>query len=552
MCEKRGKILFVVICVLFMSLTARVFYLQFFDGARLAKAAAAQRVASATLDKPRGDVLDKNGIPLTNRSRKVVMALEPLSLRGKEDEILQICNMLGVGVDRIEGEINTKREPVLVETDEEKKDAVMGLGFQGVSVINSLKRYDGSSVARHILGYLNQADQVGGAGIEKFYEDVLQYNSKDAIGVFTDARSNLVQGLGYRLIRTDGKVRKLDVKLTLDYHVQRVVEDVMDKNHVTGAVVVEDVYTGDILAMASKPDFDQNDVGSSLNRPGNELFNRAVASYNLGSIFKIIDVAALFEKGMPPDQDYFCNGFVTLGDREFRCSSYEKGGHGAIGLTQAFALSCNPYFIEMGLKIGRKDLLDMAAKFGLGTATGIRDQGIGEAAGNLPGEKASYTDGDTANISIGQGDIMATPLQVADIAATVANGGMKNRVNIVDSVVDDDGNQVRDMKAREGTRVISKANSDRIRYLMEQVTEAGTGTKAKLEEYGGAGGKTGSAETGQYVDGQKVVHAWFAGYFPKRTPRYSMAVFIENGRAGGEAAAPVFAEIAAEMVKKGY
>jgi peptidoglycan glycosyltransferase/penicillin-binding protein 2 len=147
---------------------------------------------------------------------------------------------------------------------------------------------------------------------------------------------------------------------------------------------------------------------------------------------------------------------------------------------------------------------------------------------------------------------MATSLQVADIVATIANGGIKNKVNIVDSIVDSRGNKVKQIRNDAGKRIIPKEVCDKIRQLMEEVTITGTGTKANLDEYGGAGGKTGSAETGQYENGEKVVHAWFAGYFPKLNPKYSISVFIENGKSGGTVAAPIFEEIAKNIMINGH
>ncbi len=547
--RNRPRLLIAVILLCFALLTGRVFYFQIVKGVRLAKAATGQRVANVDFEKPRGNILDRNGIPLTNRNPKSVIALKPLSLKGKENDLQKICDILRINYTDIRRQIGIKREPILVDTDEESKNQILDMHLEGVSAVNTLKRYDENSVARHLLGYIKKVDQVGETGIEKAYEDILKIDGENKIGVVTDARYNLLPGIGYRVMTAESK--NSNVMLTLDYHIQRIVEDVLDDHRITGAVVIEDVTTGDIVAMASKPDYDQNDVGKFLENSNNALFNRAVASYNLGSIFKIVDVAKYMELNMPTDQVYYCPGFIKVGDKEFRCSSYEKGGNGWVNLEEAFSVSCNTYFINMGISMGHKNIIEMAQRFGFGKTTGIEAQGIPESAGNLPAISKSLTDGNTANIAIGQGDVMATPLQVADLIATVANGGIKNKVNIVDSIVDNELNKKKLIKTQEGSRVISKDIADYIKTLMEDVTAKGTGTKAHLEEYGGAAGKTGSAETGQYVSGRKVVHAWFGGYFPQKQPRYSMAVFIEDGKAGGAAAAPIFAEIAQEILKRG-
>lgn len=546
MSKKRTYGLLLTFTFLFLLVTLRVLYLQLFDADSLSRAASAQRMASSSIEKPRGNILDKNGITFTNRTKKYTAVLQPLYFSGDLEMFDDILRELNIDLENLHKETYIKASPLLVEIDEAQKDKLLSMNVEGVSVIHSLKRYDENSLARHLVGYLGKKDQVGQAGVEKLFEDLLKDNSSNSVGVITDASHNLLKGLGYRLTRGEKESEILDVKLTLDYHIQKIVEDVMEKNNVTGAVVVEDVSTGDIRAMASKPDFNQDFVEQYLNSDENPLFNRAIAAYNLGSVFKIIDTAAALENGLEVDNDFFCEGSVPAGGNIFKCSSLN--GHGHLDLETAFALSCNSYFITMGLDIGYKKLVNMAEMFGLGRYTGLRDQGIGESKGNMPSAGSNYSPGDIANLSIGQGVLLATPVQAADIVATIANGGIKNRINLIDSVLDRDGNKIRDLRIKEGHRIISKDTADRIKQLMEAVSDFGTGTAARLDLYGGAAGKTGSAETGS----KSVVHAWFAGYFPRNNPRYSIAVLVENGQYGGKVAAPIFAGIAEEIMKKGY
>lgn len=551
MFTKRSKFLLAFFTLVIVLLSFRILYIQLFLGKNLTLRATSQKITDRTIEVPRGNILDRNFIPLTNRTKKVDVVIKPLYLRGNEEEILKISNILDINFNDIRRQIEIKKEPIVIESDEDKKNMLIEEKVQGISFINSLKRYDSNSLAKHVIGYLKQIDMTGQTGIEKSYEHFLRINSTSSVGVITDARDNLVKGLGYRFIKPVDK-EKLNIKLTLDYNIQKIAEEVMDRSGLKGAVVIEEVTSGDIVAMVSKPDFHPNRIDKYLESPEKELFNRAVASYNLGSIFKIIDLASSYNKNMDPSMYYFCPGYVVLGDKEFRCSAYGRGGHGLINLHEAFASSCNPYFIELGIKIGHKNIIDTARKFGLGSVTGIDVQGIEESPGNLPDPNEYFTYGDTANISIGQGDVLSTPLQVADMVATIANGGIKNKVNIVDSIVDAKGRTVKVLRKKEGHRIIDKNVCDNIKQLMEEVTVSGTGTRANLDEYGGAGGKTGSAETGQYINGEKIVHAWFAGYFPKLDPKYSISVFIENGKSGGGVAAPIFEEIAKNILKKGF
>jgi len=597
---RRIHILGGIFTLLFLLLLARIAMLQFAPDRTMEEAAFRQRVAGMDIERIRGNILDRNDIPFTNREIKYMALVKTSDMPLSEAEKKMVFDAMGVDVPY---GLTTRSGPALLEISEDAAEALKELEPDWVAVIRSLERYGKDSLARHVTGYVNKSDQAGMAGIEKAYEDVLKDRAVFGIGMVTDAVREPIKGFGYRL-KDWSSGNGLNVRLTLDYHIQKIVEDVMDKNGLSGAVVVEDVVTGDILAMASRPHFDQGAVEKYLDSTGKELFNKATAAYNLGSVFKIIDLAAFFENedeilygddkddtagdgggreeaGGPADiyrffdgfsyvpfpfedpvsafpgsgrheftdpDDYYCSGAVEINGRTFRCYSYYEGGHGSLDLKRAFALSCNSYFIELGQKIGYRRLVETAMKFGLGSRTGISEQGVAEAPGNLPDVNAYHSRADIANIAIGQGEILATPVQVADITATVANGGIKNRINIVDAIVDENGRIVKKIKVSEGSRIISKETSDRIREMMEEVTISGTGTEAVTGYYGGAGGKTGSAETGS----PGVVHAWFAGYFPAAEPRYAIAVFAEDGRLGGRSAAPVFAGIAEAMLEKGY
>lgn len=540
------KIFFIIIFML----TLRIFYLQLFKGPGLSHEAYSQRLENIKLTKPRGNILDRNNIPFTNRDKQVFVVIKPVCLDKEVEKLKKVCDLLNIDYSILKKDIKFTRKPIIFETDEKTGEYLSHLHIRGVSVLFSLKRYK-DAVAAHVLGYLNKADGVGETGIEKFYEEILRYDTKRSVAIVTDAKNNPVHGLGLRKFTKNSIKKMLNVKLTLDYHIQKIISDIMEKYAVKGAVVIEEVISGNIIAMVSKPDFDPDNVDKFLESSNNELFNRAVASYSPGSVFKIIDTAQIFESDIYSGY-YYCDGVLKLGNIDFKCYSYRNGGHGWLNLAEAFALSCNTYFIDMGIKIGCRNIIDMAAKFGFGKSTGIIEQGIDESFGNIPDKSRYLTDGDTANISIGQGEILVTPLQVADMVATIANGGIKNKINIVDSIVDNNGNKVRNLKYSEGKRIISRDTSEKLKYLMEHVVNYGTGKKAAIDEYGGAGGKTGSAETGQYINREKVIHAWFAGYFPGENPEYSMTVFVENGKSGGDVAAPIFAEIAEIIMKKGY
>lgn len=549
---KRIRIMLFIFLAIFACLVTRLFYVQVMGSGNLAKEASAQRVNKTRIESCRGDFVDKNGIKLTGRTPKISVILKPAELRGQKQVIEQLCQVLGLDEAETKEKIQRMNTPISVEIDPETKAVLSSMNINGIAFVNSLSRYNTDTKAKHLLGYLNEVDNVGSNGLEKLFEKTLNYGAEDSIAVINDGSSELLSGLGYRIIKAEEKKNsKLDIKLTLDYHIQDIVEKALDSRGLTGAVVVEDIRTGDVVALCSKPDFDPNDIEMYLTNNKRPLYNRAVAQYNIGSVYKLVDLAALFE--IQPDYNmvFSCPGYIQIGDTEFKCSSYEKGGHGTIDMNSALAKSCNAYFINMSLDLGADPILSMSKSLGLGENTGLSKQGIAEAKGLIPPITSLKNPGDVANLSIGQGDILATPVQVADMIATIANGGIKNNVNVVDSIVNSKGDKVRDLRNIGSTRVFSKYTADRIMTLMEGVVSNGTGTKANMDQYGGAGGKTGSAETGQYVDGVKIIQAWFAGYFPAKTPKYAVAVFIEDGKSGGEAAAPVFAEIGSEIMKLG-
>ena len=534
---------------LFLLLMLKIFVLQIVQGRKLAEGAYLQRLQHYRIGQVRGDILDRNGIPFTNREKKVLAVIQPDYVDMDDIMLEQICRLLKADFKDVSVKLRIKREPVIIEVNDDIKNAIMRLNPEGISFVSTLERYDDNGLAPHVIGYLN-ADGDGESGIEKFYNDILKFDSESYIAAVTDANRNIVRGLGYRIITVSPVNKKLNVKLTLDYHIQKIVEDVLDEFGISGAVVVLDVSSGDVVAMASKKDFYQDNIREYLDSQNNELFNKAVASYNLGSVFKIVDVAAALENNIDLPERYYCRGYVEIGQRIFRCSSYNTGGHGLIGLEEAFAYSCNSYFIEAALKTGYVKTLSTATILGLGSETGLKFQGIPESSGNLP-KPGFYSEGDIANLSIGQGEVLATPLQIANLAAIIANNGIQNNINIVDSITDDNGNKVREIRMDGGRRVISEKTAKVIKKLMESVLDYGTGKNIDLDEYGGAAGKTGTAETGQLIGGEKVVHAWFAGYFPRNNPKFAVAVFVENGKNGSRTAAPVFEEIAKKVMKKG-
>jgi len=403
------------------------------------------------------------------------------------------------------------------------------------------ERYGEEAVAPHIIGYVD-SDGNGVSGLEKCFDKILKSTGTYNLNVITSASGKVIQGAGASVYEEFDKDIN-SVKLTIDRHIQKIAETQLDKSGFDGAVVVMDVKNSDILAMASSPFYDRNELSEHINSDGTELVNRCISEYNAGSIFKIITLIAAMENenhiGL-----FDCRGSVEIGDRSFACHKTE--GHGVLDFEKAFSGSCNCAFYEMGIKTGAKKISETAKRFGIGERLLCFD-GLEEAEGNVS-SKSKYGIFESVNHSIGQGEILITPVQAANMACIIANNGIANCVNIADCIVDSKGAPKRSLREINERRIVDFEIARKIQNCMYLAVKEGTASGAKSDVVQIAG-KTGTAETGWVENGENYVHGWFCGYFPYDNPKYAMAVLIENGRSGSRSAVPVFKNIAEEIIK---
>ncbi len=538
----------IIITILVIIIIGRLANLQIIQNEELSRQAVKQRAVETTLKEFRGNIYDRNMIPFTDTEDRIYIIVIPNLFKSFDEISTALSELSGYKKSQVL-EILEDRKPVTFVIDNYKeRDVESRFQYPGVKIISSSKRYGDHSLARHVIGYISDKDQIGDAGIEKAFNEELHIQKSQSIAMIGDAMKQSIPGLGYRVTNTHYDTSHIGVKLTLDYHIQKIVEDVMDENISEGAVIVTDIATGDILALASRPNYLQSNIENHIQSSGSELVNKAFSAYDLGSIFKIIVTAAALEtRTVTPQTLFNCTGKIMVDGKEFRCSLKEEEGHGEIDFIQAFAYSCNASFIDIGLKLGYKPIVNMARRFGFGTDVDLSVDLV-QKQGYIP-DNMYVSSREIANISIGQGEILVTPLQVVDMITTIANDGVRKRLNIVEAVVSDNGDVKREVYRKDNTRIINADIAKEIQKMMHQVTISGTGYRANMEEYGGIAGKTGSAETGWAVEGETKVHAWFAGYFPVDNPQYAMVVFVENGRWGGTAAAPVFKDMAEQIIK---
>lgn len=400
-------------------------------------------------------------------------------------------------------------------------------------------RYGTEPICTHTIGYLN-SDGKGANGLEKIFDDKLADNTTPQNTYLTDPFGNKISEQPVSKANTT-HISPQNLKTTIDYKIQKIAENAADLHISRGAIIILDIDNFDIVAAVSRPNFDQYNIKDYLHKTDAPLVNRCFSPYNAGSIFKTITSAAILENNYNPDLEYRCTGLYNAEGKEFLCNKSE--GHGNISFKTAYADSCNCFFYNHGIITTGENIIATAKNFGLGKK--LLDLPISESPGHLP-DRFTYTDRECANISIGQGEILITPLQAANIVATVANGGISKKINLTDSITDQKGNLIKNLRHTENKRVISAKNAAIICEMMREAVLEGTAQSVQNGKIAIAG-KTGTAQTGWQENGKTMTHGWFCGFFPYENPEYAMAVFAENGKSGSRACIPVFRKIALDI-----
>lgn len=399
------------------------------------------------------------------------------------------------------------------------------------------RRYGDRLLAPHLIGYIDDG-QRGVTGIEAAYDERLS----GAMGQLTvtyrvDGRGMPISGIAPTVNNTLSR-GQAGVVLTLDAKIQRAVENIARDKLYKGAVVVMEPATGRLLSLCSQPTFQPNTVSQLLNDASAPLVNRTLSNYNCGSVFKIVSAAAALEAGVDPDTVYACQGHVTVGDTVFHC--HNKLGHGSLTMKQAFAESCNCYFIQLMQEVGTTALYRMAISLDFNQAISLAE-GIKTARSSLPTLAQLASPAELANLSFGQGSLLASPVHIAQMLTAVLNNGDLQKVSVLQGFMDENG-VCTEQPLTPPQTAFSKETAATLREFLQYAVEEGSGKKAKPKT-GGAGGKTGTAETGWVHNGQAVVQSWFAGYYPAKDPKYIVVVLSEDKNESGITAAPVFKSI---------
>lgn len=519
---KRSAILFFILAGYLCLMCVRI---SLIEEGLVSTASGLNNSVSVTASFSRGMIYDRNTEPLVNRNTVDFIAVKPdISAYYENAEFIKSEQRKTVLDEITEGRIGFAEAEKSVDTDS-------NLLFKAV------KRYSDDDCCVHLVGYTD-SDGHGVSGLEKYYDTLLSENSGSLKLICSvDARSNSLKGEKMKL-ESNNYSSAAGVATTIDTHIQRIAEDALKKYDIKkGAVVVLKSDTSEILALASVPVFDRENLEKSLEDNNSPFINRAITPYSVGSVFKAVVAAAAIENGADIGFSYNCSGEYVIGENSFGC--HKREGHGELDMAGAMAASCNPYFINLALTTGKEKICEMGKRLGLGTQIELCDGWLTQS-GIMPESDELVSKQDLANLAFGQGRLMASPLQMAAVYAAVANGGVYRRPSLMKYIIDDKGEIIMQAELPAPRRVMKESTAKKVGSLLKHALEE-TGSGKMMPEKLLAAGKTATAQTGQFKDnGEEIIQSWFCGYFPYEKPEYTVVVFKEDGKGGTSDCAPVF------------
>jgi penicillin-binding protein 2 len=576
--QERLIILTYAAVVMILLLLVGFWKLQVVNSGHYAELAERNRIRSIPIIAPRGKMLDREGRVIVDNYPSFSILILRDDPKLLERSLPQVSDGLGIPMDELkqtleESKAQPKFQPIVIKPEATDADIAFVESHRAdLPVLELLmvhrRRYPHDGFMANAIGYVGEVtpeqlehsegryrpgDIVGKSGLEREYNDTLQ-GTDGMRRVIVNSLGRPVKTLD-NLEATPGK----PIQLTIDYDLQAVAEGDMAGKQ--GAVVALDPRTGEVLAILSHPAFDPNDFAVRIppeewqrlnSDPETPLLDRAIqAQLAPGSVFKIVTATAMLEsKAIPETMTVFCPGYANFYGRMFKCWVYGKKSHGLVDFHKAIVQSCDVFFYTVGQRLGIDRLSYYATGLGLGRKTGIDLPG--EEPGLMPSEEWTervfhrrWYPGETISVAIGQGAVTATPLQLAQMIAGVASGGVFVQPHL--------------LKNFENPHVdrfpISDATVEKVTEGMYGVVnEGGTAAGVRLQNIEFCG-KSGTAQVIGYntrdrLGKQKQFkdNAWFVGYAPRRNPEIVVAVLVQGGGHGGEAAAP----IARDIVKAYY
>jgi len=578
-------------------LTARMYYLEVVQASRYATLADENRINMRLLPPRRGRIFDRHGRPLAvNREnfRAVVIREQARDVERTLDVLAEIIPIDEADRRRVMREAKSKRPflPIAIRGDLSWEDVarieVNAPDLPGVLIQEGHSRdYPHGEALAHLTGYVGPVSRsdlgndpllelpdfrVGKSGVERQYDLALRGTAGTS-----QVEVNAVGRVIRELRRDEGQPGR-DLVLTLDYELQDFATRRLAEAQ-SAAAVVMDVHGGDILAMASVPSYDPNEFARGLSVKAWQtllsnrlapLSNKAISGqYAPGSTIKMVVALAALEAGIVSPRDtVFCPGYLILGTGKFHC--WRRSGHGTVDMTTAIPQSCDVYFYEIAKRTGIDRIAAMARRFGLGERLGVDLPS--EQPGLVPSRDwklatigQPWTLGETLIAGIGQGFMLSTPLQLAVMAARLANGGFAVTPRLLRRP--EDASEAAAGEPRFAPVGVSEGSLRFIRDAMFRVVNhpSGTAFKARIAEKGlEMGGKTGTSQVRRIGKAERLTgvrkneeiewrfrdHALFVGYAPAKAPRYAAAVVVEHGGGGSTAAAPVVRDLLLETQRR--
>lgn len=522
---RRMATIFIMLIFVFSFLIIRLMKLST-DNEIMTAAANNQSTYLLNIAKLRGNIYDRSMIKLVNNDVEYIASVSPTQS----------------ALTALKGNITENQSQLLLSR--QKTGRPLSIKLQspiqadGITTFSVFKRYQENQLAPHIIGYIN-GDGEGVYGIEKIYNAQLNCGASIDTSYTVSATGTALSGIQPNISDTSSNIRQ-GVILTLDRDIQEIAQRAAELYLDSGAIVIMKAGSGDILACVSYPEFDPDNVAQYINDSRSPLLNRAFSSYNVGSIFKLVTAAAALENGFDDDTEFECTGSITVGTNTFACHNHS--GHGTVNMTEATAKSCNPYYINVGQTIGGDKIYDMAVNLGFSKPIYFAED-YKTAAGTLPEKSLLQGSAVTANFSFGQGELTATPIHICALVNTIASYGQYYTPQLIKGTVDTNGGILANTSSTP-ISIISLDTSVKLQNMMQSVlTDEGTGSTARPHNTIAAG-KTATAETGIFKDGDYIEQSWFGGFFPYTEPEYSVVVLAENTSDGKSTSCLAFKYIA--------
>lgn len=468
-----------------------------------------------------GTIYDRNMTPMINCSKTYSAVAVPAALSREETA------KFALDKEEFYNKFD-KGKPFVFSCGKETPESA------GLTVFSMPQRYSENMPAQHIIGYLS--DGKGVSGLEYAYDQVFRGESgENSVTYSVDGFGHVLIGDGKEVIRSSAV--KTGVVTTIDIDIQRICEEA-SKEAGKGAIVVSEINTGDILALASFPGYSVNDLESAISDENSPMINRALYSYGVGSIFKLVTACEGIRENFGGYM-YRCDGCIDINGVKFRCHMID--GHEIQNMSEAIANSCNTYFISLSRNLSVSRFRSLAYELGFGKETFLC-AGMTGSAGVLPAMKDLMLPAEMANFSFGQGKLTATPLQISALTCAVANGGELPELRLIKGMTVD-GKQSANEKPPRLSRTIDESISNELRNMMVAAVRDNENSNARTF-YTTVGAKTSTAQTGRFdEEGNEFCHAWITGFFPTDKPEYAVTVLVEDGGYGNDAAAPIFREI---------